>query len=102
MWLLILFLFAFGPGFGAPMPLGPALQADYFGTRSFGTIRGLMTLISTAGGLASPIAAGWTFDVTGSYRLAWQIFALVTLPAIPLMLLARPPKAPHDTIRRIV
>ena len=96
-WLLIIFLLTFGPGYGGPIPLRPALQADYFGTKSFGTIMGLTAVISMAGGLVSPVVAGWIFDVTGSYRLAWQIFTLITLPAIPLMVLARPPKAPPAT-----
>ena len=92
-WLLIPFLLIYSPGYGGPIPLRPALQADYFGVNSFGTILGLMAAVSMIGGLASPIVAGWLFDVTGSYRLAWQLFALVTLPALPLMLLVRPPKA---------
>ncbi|MBI4188248.1 MAG: MFS transporter [Chloroflexi bacterium] len=91
-WLILLFLLTYGTGFGAPIPLRPALQADYFGTKSYGTIMGLMSTISIVGGLASPVFAGWIFDTTGSYRLAWQILALATLPAIPLMLLAKPPK----------
>ncbi len=92
-WLLIPFLLIYAPGFAGPIPLRPALQADYFGIRSFGTIFGLMVLISMLGGLASPIIAGWVFDVTGSYHLAWQLFALTTVPAIPLILLAKPPGA---------
>ncbi|MBM2824377.1 MAG: hypothetical protein HW402_41 [Dehalococcoidales bacterium] len=91
-WLIIPFLLTYGPGYGAPIPLRPALQADYFGTRSFGVITGVMALISMIGGLASPVVAGWIFDTTGSYRFAWQLFTLVTLPAIPLILLATPPK----------
>ena len=92
LWLLVLFLLTYGPGFGGPIPLWPGLQADFFGTKSFGTIMGLLTLTSVIGGLASPIVAGWIFDVTGSYRLAWQISIFVTLPAIPLLLLNRPPR----------
>jgi len=95
LWLLAVFLLTYGPGFGGPIPLWPGLQADFFGTKSFGTIMGLLTLTSVVGGLASPIVAGWIFDVTGSYRLAWQISIFVTLPAIPLLLLNRPPK--HQT-----
>jgi MFS family permease len=95
MWLLAAFLLTYGPGFGGPIPLWPALQADFFGTRSFGTIMGLMTLTSVVGGLASPIVAGWIFDVSGSYRLAWEISIIVTLPAIPLLLLNRPPRRPE-------
>jgi len=91
-WIIIPFLLTYAPGFGATMPLRPALQADYFGTENYGTIMGLMMLVSMVGGLASPIVAGWIFDVTGSYNLAWLIYAMVTFPAIPFMLLAKPPK----------
>ena len=89
---IILFLIIYGTGYGAPIPLRPALQADYFGTRGFGTILGLMSLVPMVSGLASPVVAGKIFDVTGSYKIAWQLFALLTAPAIPLMLLARPPQ----------
>ncbi|MBI2329099.1 MAG: MFS transporter [Chloroflexi bacterium] len=92
-WLIVPFLLIYSPGYGGPIPLRPALQGDYFGTSNFGSIMGLMMAISMLGGLASPVIAGWIFDITGSYRLAWQIFALATLPAIPLVLLAKPPKA---------
>jgi len=94
-WLVFPFLFIYAPGYGGPIPLRSAIQADYFGVKSFGTIMGLMSGISMLGGLASPVIAGWIFDVTGSYQIAWQIFALITLPAIPLTLLAKPPKAMH-------
>jgi len=89
-WLIVPFLLIYGSGYGGPIPLRPSLQADYFGTKSFGTIMGLMSVVSMLGGLTSPVVAGWIFDVMGSYRLAWQLFALVTVPAIPLMLLAKP------------
>ena len=95
--LIVLFLLTYGPGYGGPIPLRPALQADYFGTKSFGTIMGLMALVGMLGGLVSPIVAGWAFDITGSYRFVWQIFALFTFPAIPLMLLAKPPVAKQET-----
>ncbi len=91
-WLLVPFLLTYAPGYGGPIPLRPALQADYFGTRSFGTIMGLMSSIGMLGGLASPVIAGWIFDVLGSYRLAWQLSAFITLPAVFLILLAKPPK----------
>ncbi len=91
-WLIIPFLLTYAPGFGATMPLRPALQADYFGTKHFGTIMGALALVSMIGGLASPIVAGWVFDVTGRYHMAWQLFALLSLPAVPLMLLAKPPR----------
>jgi len=95
-WLVVPFLLTYGPGYAGPIPLRPALLADYFGMRSFGTIFGWVALISMLGGIVSPVIAGWIFDTMGSYRLAWQLFALVTLPAIPLMLLAKPPRAEQE------
>ncbi|MFC1847499.1 MFS transporter [Chloroflexota bacterium] len=96
-WLIIPFLLTYSPGFGGPIPLRPALLADYFGTSSFGAIFGWLALIGMMGGLASPVFAGWIFDITGSYHLAWQLFALATVPSIPLILLAKPPKARQES-----
>ena len=95
-WLIVPFLLTFGPGYGGSIPLRPALQADYFGTSSFGTIYGLMALISMLGGLISPVFVGWVFDVTGSYSLAWRVVTLTTIPAIPLILLAKPPRIKQE------
>lgn len=90
-WLIPVFLLVFAIGYGGPLPLRPALQADFFGTRSFGTIMGLMSLIMMISALTSPVIAGWIFDKTQSYRLAWQLFSLVSIPCIPLILLAKSP-----------
>jgi len=90
-WLIIPFLLLYAPGYGGPIPLRPALQADYFGISNFGTIMGIMSSISMLGGLFSPVVAGWIFDTMGSYSLAWQLSGVVTIPAIFLMLLAKPP-----------
>jgi MFS family permease len=91
-WLIIPFLLTYAPGFGGIMPVRPALQADFFGIRSYGTIMGLMSVVSVIAGIVSPVFAGWILDTTGSYQLAWWIFALLTVPGIPLVLLAKPPK----------
>jgi len=99
-WLVVLFLLTFAIGHGGPIILRVALQADYFGTKHYGAIFGLMSTISMLGGLASPYIAGWIFDVTGSYSQAWQLFALVTIPAIPLILLAKPPRGKQQYISK--
>jgi len=91
-WLIIPFMLIYAPGYGGPIPLRAALQADYFGTKNLGAIMGLMAVASMGAGLASPVIAGWIFDEMGSYQLAWQIFAITTVPAIVLMLLAKPPR----------
>jgi len=91
-WLIIPFLFTYSPGFGGPIPLRAALQADFFGTKNYGTIMGLIGLIGTLGGLVSPIVAGWVYDTLGSYHVAWIWFAVLSAPAIPIILLTKSPK----------
>jgi MFS transporter, OFA family, oxalate/formate antiporter len=95
-WMIFVFLIIFAVGYGGPLPLRPALQADYFGTKSFGTIMGLMSVIIMISSLSSPVIAGWIFDKTQSYRLAWQLFALASIPSVPLILLAKSPVELHN------
>jgi MFS family permease len=101
-WLIIPFLLIYAPGYGGTIPLRPVLQADLFGTKSFGTIMGLSSAISMTSGLFSPVIAGWLFDTTGSYSLAWQIFAAITVPAIVLILLTKPPAVKQETSLKAV
>lgn len=79
------------PGFGGSIPVRPALLADYFGTRYFGTINGLAALVMTTGGAIGPWLAGVLVDRTGGYSQAWWLSAAVTALAIPLFMLTTPP-----------
>ena len=99
-WLLILFFLTYAPGYGGPIPLRPALQADYFGTRALGTLMGLMSTVSMIGGLLSPVFAGRVYDVTGRYQSAWMMIAAATMPAVLLILMAKPPRqaVPASTV----
>lgn len=91
-WHIIPFLLTYGPGYAGPIPLSPALQADYFGTRTFATLRGFMALSWVPSGFIAPLFAGWVCDVTGSYRLAWLVFAIAGAFAIPIAFVIRPPR----------
>lgn len=91
-WQVFLFLAAYGPSYGGAIPLRPALQGDYFGRRHFASIQGLMNVTSVFGGIAGPVFAGWVYDVTGGYRLAFLVFAAVGALGVPLILAATPPR----------
>ncbi|MFH1639565.1 MAG: MFS transporter [Chloroflexota bacterium] len=90
-WMIIPFLFFYGPGFGATIPLLPALQADCFGTRTFATLRGLMMIGFVIPGIFAPFIAGWVYDLQGSYRLTFTAFAALCALAIPVMMRIRLP-----------
>jgi MFS family permease len=90
-WHLIPFLLLYGIGFGATIPLRPALLADYFGRANIGTILGLMMSVALLGSVLSPLVAGWFFDSNGSYQGIFIIYAVASSAAIPAVLLARRP-----------
>ena len=90
-WHLVPFLLVFGLSYGGAIPLRPAIQGEYFGRTSFGSIQGLIAFATTAGGVIGPWLAGWIFDVQGSYRLAWILFSVTTLAGVPAFLVARRP-----------
>ena len=67
------------------------MRGDYFGRKSFGTIMGFMDLVQMFGIVLGPVFAGWIFDTTGDYRIAFITFAIVAAIAALLMLIARRP-----------
>jgi sugar phosphate permease len=89
-WQAFLVMPLFGIGWGGVIPVRPALQAEVFGLRAFGAIQGLVFTIATLGGLGGPVFAGWMFDQSDSYRLAFAILAGCSLAAAPLIITLRP------------
>ncbi len=88
------------PGFGGSIPVRPAMLADYFGTKYFGTINGLGSLIMTTGGAIGPWFVGRVVDQTGHYQFGWYVTAAVTALAIPLFLASQPPRALVEVAKR--
>ena len=85
-WHLVVFLVAWGFGFGASIPVRFALIADLFGRRSYGSVMGTMMTTSAIFGVAGPVMVGWAFDVRGNYREPFLMIAFSVLIAIPLIL----------------
>jgi MFS family permease len=78
--------------YGGLAALQEPIRADYFGTRAFATIQGMSRSVVTAGTFLGPIIAGFFYDVTKSYTIAFGVFALVSLIATLLMFFAKPPQ----------
>ena len=105
-----LFTFAFA----AALPLSAYLMTRFFGLKAYAAIYGLMAGIQALGASAAPVAFGRIYDVTHSYRIgyeAWAVAAVVAsaiyliLPryrfsadigAMPAAPRSRPPKATRD------
>ena len=101
-WMIVPFLLLYGPGFGAPIPLIPAIQADCFGTKAFGALRGIMAFGWTVPGIFAPYFAGLVYDARGSYTLSFTIFAILCACAIPVMMAVKmPPRAADSPVGKV-
>ena len=78
--------------YGGLAALQEPIRADYFGTRAFATIQGMSRSVVTAGTFLGPIIAGFFYDVTKSYTIAFAVFAVVSLAATLFMFFAKPPQ----------
>jgi MFS family permease len=91
-WLLWLFACFFGLTWGARGPAITAKTADLFPGRQLGTILGVITIGSGLGSAAGSWAAGWIFDVSGSYQLAFILsIAAYSCGCMVFWALRRPP-----------
>ena len=97
---LPVFVLGFGLGFGASIPLRLAILADYFGRRSYGSIVGIVSSVSSIFGIAGPLLVGLTFDLTDSYRPGYAVMSIVLIFAIPLTLTLESPARVAAQVRQ--
>ena len=91
-WLLWLHACFFGLTWGARGPTITAKTADLFPGPNLGTILGVITVGTGIGSAVGAWGAGWIFDVSGSYRLAFLAsIASYLVGCIAFWALRRPP-----------
>jgi MFS family permease len=74
-WAIYSYAVLLGVGYSATASLIPAMMSDRFSGPHFGTIIGVGLFGSAAGSALGPWMAGYLFDRTGSYMLAFAIAA---------------------------
>jgi MFS family permease len=79
---LPVFLAVHGFTVAAENVLLPLLVAACFGVRHLAQIYGALMVVLLPGGIAGPTVAGWVYDVSGSYRAAFALFAVLNLVAL--------------------
>jgi len=88
-WLTLLFLVIFPPGYGGGIVLRGAILREYFGRDSFGKILGVTYGSGAIGGIIGPTLAGWAFDTLGTYPMVWLAFCGLNALAIYLIMKIR-------------
>ena len=96
---LYTFFVLYGFGMGALMPMTPVMRARYFGRKNFGVIAGMSRALHTPVGIIGPILAGWIFDVTGSYLIAFILFAVLLGISSLIIMAAAPPKVNRAAVK---
>ncbi len=81
----------FGLGMGGVIPLWGALIGAGFGRQAFGRVMGLMGPVMLPVHILGIPYAGWIYDRTGSYEIAFLTFIGIYVLAIAVLLLLRLP-----------
>ena len=88
--MLYLFAVAFGFSWGALAVIRMPIIAEVFGLGSLGTIFGVIDFGTHTGAITGPLLAGWLFDLTDEYTVAFLVAAASAIVGLILTILLRP------------
>ena len=83
---VMVFATIFGIAFGTRGTLMTVLRAKVFGRNNFSRLAGLMDPLSSVSVFISPIFAGFVFDSSGSYQVAFLVLAAVNASGALLLM----------------
>jgi MFS family permease len=90
LWMLFILAGVFGIANGTCVASQSPLVALLFGLNSHGVILGFLSCGFTTGGAFGPWLAGYIFDATDTYRLAFLMCAAVSLFGLVLTVILKP------------
>jgi len=85
----VAFAIVYGFAIGSPLVVNPALVSQYLGLAHFGTIFGVLTLLSTFGAALGPTVSGVVYDASKSYVPAYVAFMVMIVIAAGCGLMTR-------------
>ncbi len=91
-WMLLLFAAAVGVSHGGMGAAEAPLAAEYFGLKSHGLILGVIALGFTVGGAVGPSVAGYLYDISGNYSMAFITCGAFGALGLVLTLVLKPLK----------
>ena len=94
--MVVAFAIIHGVSWGTRGPLMVSLRADYFGTKAFGMIMGISSLVVMFGMMGGPIVGGLMSDHYGNFVYSFATIALVSLLGAICFYFATPPLLQSD------
>lgn len=97
-WYLYIFVLCWGFS-EAGVPVSFAMVGNFFGRKTFATLRGIQGSLFALGGFVTPVFTGLVWDKTGSYQWALIPSVIAMALALPLFLLLSHPRPPAEQMR---
>ena len=89
-WLFVPFFLIFSVGHAGYLVLNNTLPADFFGSKNFATIRGLVSALQIPVSVVLPVIMGALYDAQGNYQMAYVgVAVFVILGALALVFARR-------------
>jgi MFS family permease len=88
----------FGMGYGCQIIMIPTMIANYYGAEAFPGIQGVLGPIMITFCASVPVGAGYIFEQTGSYDLAFIILIMVLFISFVFSFFLAPPTKKKDEI----
>ena len=85
----------FGAGYGSLLVLGPVVIGNYYGERAFPIINSVLAPVMLPFAAAAPAGAGFIFEATGSYDLAFAGAVVLLVAGLIAAFFMKPPLAPR-------
>ena len=89
LWSIYSVALLFGISYGGWAMILPVITNDFFGRTHSGQIMGLFETVTGIGGAMGPYFAGYIYDLTGQYTLAFLIAGTITLVGVVLTVFLR-------------
>ena len=89
LWMLYVFAVIYGIAHGGYFTTMSPIVAEFFGLNAHGVLFGIVAFSGTIGGAIGPILAGYIFDVTAEYGLAFWLCTLMSASGLLLLLLLK-------------
>jgi MFS family permease len=91
-WMLYAFAGVYGLAHGGFFTAISPIVAEYFGIRAHGALFGILVFFGALGGSVGPVAAGYIFDVTGSYGPAIWLSIFMGMTGLISIIMLKPVK----------
>ena len=93
-----IFVIVYGIAYGGAIPIYMAIVGEYFGRKNYATIRGFNQLFHIPTTVSGPVFAGWIYDTTGNYSIAFGSFIVAMLLGVGFLVFAQRPDPPKSAM----